>query len=165
MNSSGCNPKSVIVLLSLALQLCFAPQVAGAQSRAQLVVQQGQARLASVAFSPDGRQVLTGGDNIAVLWDEATGFEIRTFYGHSDSVTAAVFAPSGKEIATGSDDHTVRIWDIQSGREIRQFRADDAVKSVSYSHDGTMIAAGTRSASIQVWDAASGRPGITIKPV
>jgi WD40 repeat protein len=156
--------KKLVVLLSLTFPVCFASQKAAAQLQAELVVQQGQAKLASVAFSPDGKQILTAGDNIAVLWDIATGFEVRAFYGHSDLVTSAIFAPSGKEIVTGSDDHTIRIWDVASGREIRQINVDDAVESVSYSHDGTTIAAGTRSADILLWDAASGRPGITIKP-
>ena len=36
----------------------------------------------SVAFSPDGKQALSGsGDNTVKLWDTATGREIRTFSG------------------------------------------------------------------------------------
>lgn len=43
----------------------------------------------SVAFSPDGNQVLTGShDGTAKLWDAASGKEIRRFEGHSDLVRA-----------------------------------------------------------------------------
>src|SRR6201999_540636 len=91
-----------------------------AQLQADLVVQQGQRWLRDVTFSPDGKQLLTAGDDTAILWDVATGNEVRAFYGHADRVNAAVFSPSGKEIATGSEDGTIRIWNVATGKEVRQ---------------------------------------------
>jgi len=60
----------------------------------------------SVAFSPDGSQVLTGsGDNTAKLWDAATGTEIRTFSGYASYVSSVAFSPDGSQVLTGSGRH------------------------------------------------------------
>src|SRR5258708_789492 len=65
------------------------------------------ATVRSVAFSPDGKQILTGSnDYTARLWDAATGKSIRTFFGHTTNVTSVAFSPDGKEVLTGSDDYT-----------------------------------------------------------
>ena len=54
----------------------------------ELVVNKGHSdSVTSVAFSPDGRYVVTGsGDHTAKLWEAATGKELRTFGGHSSGV-------------------------------------------------------------------------------
>ena len=50
----------------------------------------------SVVVSPDGRRVLSGGqDRTSVVWDAETGAEIRRFRGHTDHVTCAAFLPDG----------------------------------------------------------------------
>ena len=51
----------------------------------------------SVAFSPDGRQIVTGSeDNTAKLWDAASGRELLTLKGHRDSILSVAFSPDGK---------------------------------------------------------------------
>src|SRR5207249_2338668 len=77
--------------------------------------------IASVAFSPDGRRIVTGSvDHTAKVWDAATGRELLTLKGHTGTVFSASFSPGGRRIVTGSDDGTARVWfsegDESSGR-------------------------------------------------
>jgi WD40 repeat protein len=50
-----------------------------------------------VAFSPNGKQVVSGSrDKTVQLWDAATGAALQTLEGHSDLVTLVAFSPDGK---------------------------------------------------------------------
>ena len=68
------------------------------------------AQVNTVAFSPDGQQVLSGSDdNQLILWDSASGAVVRRFDGHSGSITAATFSADGAQVLSASGDGTVRI--------------------------------------------------------
>ena len=51
----------------------------------------------SVAFSPDGKQVMSGSCDWTVwLWDAATGAPLQMLEGHTDWVSLVAFSPNGK---------------------------------------------------------------------
>jgi len=116
-------------------------------------------RLRSIAFSPDGRRVVTTSqDRTARLWDASTGRESLVLRGHEDLVSCAAFSPDGRRIVTASFDKTVRIWDSSTGRELTRLVGHaDRVRSAAFSPDGERIVTGSFDKTARVWDIARSR--------
>jgi WD40 repeat protein len=95
----------------------------------------------SVAFSPDGNQVVSGsGDQTVRLWDAATGAALRTLEDHSSDVSSVAFSPDGKQVVSGSRDQTVWLWDAATGAVLQTFESHSAsVNSVAFSPDGKLL--------------------------
>ena len=58
--------------------------------------QTGAAEIRTMAFSSDGRFLLTASGYTVKLWEIATRKEVRTFAGHTDTVDAVAFSPDGR---------------------------------------------------------------------
>ena len=70
----------------------------------------------SIAYSPDGRIIATGGsyeNGLIKLWDIGTGFLLHTLPGHTSGVDHLEFSPDGTLLVSGSYDGSIIIWGIR----------------------------------------------------
>jgi len=140
----------------------------GAHTSAAIFAPTGHHAITSVDFSPDGKQIISGGNmkNSLKLWDAATGREIKSFTGDADAVYSVAFSPDGRYFLSGSANHTIKLWDVRTGKEIRAFTGhtkDDLIDSVAFSHDGRYTLSGGSDSTLKLWDVATGREIRTFK--
>ena len=147
------------LFLVVTLSVCLALPAAAAEQTPIVTFDGHSAEIYSVAFSPDGRYVLTGGgkrDSSAELWDALTGQVVQSFE-HPTSVTSVAFSPDGSTIATISpsylaeDSGSVYLWKVETGELITTLPHDASV--LSFSPDGEQIV--TAGGGVKFWDAQS----------
>jgi len=107
----------------------------------------------SIAFSPDSKYVVSGGDDTARVWDVFTGNEIARVE-PGGFAYAVAFSPDGKYVAS-SHRKTVSVWEAATGKEITRMTFDKFVNAVAFSPDGNYIVVGGNT--IQVLEAHTGK--------
>jgi len=104
----------------------------------------------TVAFSPDGDRLLTGGFTRTVsVWDPRSGRQLDSLTGTFGQVTDLAFSPDGTTIATSSSDGTVKLWDARTLEEILTL-ATGAEGKLAFSPDGTRLAFTTDEGTVRV---------------
>jgi WD40 repeat protein len=153
-----------IVSLAIFLQLPLLATALAQTPKVEIVPITPPHMAYSVAFSPDGARVLSGGfDNTMMLWDVATGRLLRTFLGHTNTIRSVAFSPNGTSALSASQDSTMKLWDVSSGQLLHTYGGHTGtINSAHFSPDGSQIVSGSRSFlgdddSVRLWDTATGQ--------
>ena len=120
----------------------------------------------NVAFSPDGRYLVTGGEEYTVkIWDLQTRQELKTLLGHTGDVCAVAFSSDGRWLATAGEDTTIRIWDAKSWKPVYTLRGHTGVvSSLAFIPNSQRLVSGSRDTTVKVWDVAPDHPATEVLP-
>jgi len=112
--------------------------------------------ITSIAYSPDGKTLLTGSDyNVGKLYDIGKKREIYTLKGHtSNTILSVAYSPDGKMTAIAGVDGVVKIFEAATGCELYTlFGHLSSIRSVAFSPDSQLIASGSLDGSVILWSA------------
>jgi RNA polymerase sigma factor (sigma-70 family) len=114
----------------------------------------------SARFSPDGKTIVSCGEDGVRIWDVGTGKQTLAIPGsETGSSSYAPLSPDGKLIATASGDAGVRFWDVATGKLVRGVGATVEYK-VCFSPDGKRVVtvATKPGMHVQLLDVDTGEP-------
>ena len=129
----------------------------------------------SIAFSPDGTLLASGGfDKTIRLWDSATGEELHVLRGHEGYLNQITFSHDSSLLASGGSigdvsirgDSIVRLWDTATGEELRLLHGHEgSIEAVAFNPDSTRLASSDWHGSIRFWDVATGKEVMALRGV
>lgn len=132
----------------------------------------------SIAFSPDGKFLLSGHQSGWIfIWSTENWENVKAPWGmawilNSGLVPCIKFSPDGKLIASGDWDNRVIIWNTKNWRKIKYFTGSIPsaemnkvgsiwksillqIRSIDFSPDGKLLATGGNDRKVHIWNTSN----------
>jgi WD40 repeat protein len=126
-------------------------------------------RVLSLAFSPDGKQLATGGGEPSRsgelhIWDVEKKTIAKTIEdAHSDTIFGLQFSQDGTKIVSGAADKFVKVHEVATGKHVKSFEGHTHhVLDVSWKADGSQLVSAGADNAIKVWNVQTGEQIRTI---
>jgi WD40 repeat protein len=120
----------------------------------------GISGVSGLVVAPDGKTFAAGTNNGGLLiWDLASGKQLRAFTGFRFGVPRFAFSPDGNVLAAGegrgfemASPSGLRLFDVASGGETPMLAGHKGViTSVAFSPDGRLLATASEDKTVRLW--------------
>lgn len=130
-------------------------QVLGTQPAIQKMLGSHVEKVAAVAFSPDGKFVLSGSwDKTIKSWPlSGASAETRSYSDHDDAVVSVVVHPGRRLVASAGRNGEIRLWRIENGAlsEAAMFDALRRVRRMAFNASGTRLVTTGYDGKATIW--------------
>lgn len=107
-----------------------------------------------VNFSPDGRWIITRGEDKIWLWETENG-KLTHEIAHKESWVR--FSPDSRWLAiVDYNNRQVHLWDVVTGQDAGVIAQGASIQMIEFNPDGRWLATLSQEGSVQVWDVSSG---------
>jgi WD40 repeat protein len=113
-----------------------------------------------VAFTPDGKMLVTASEASIKLWDFANAQQLAMLPDSGEgNLRGLAMSPDGTYVAAWQEQKLVRVWDVRQRKALKPLAlgAADIVKSAIFSPDNKTLAVGSEI-TLSLFDVASGKP-------
>ncbi len=115
-----------------------------------------------LAFSPDGRWLLSAGDS-AILWEVTRAGEKVVLSDSPTSITTLAFSPDGRDLAVVGKNSELVFWQLDKpDTPLSLADAPSDVTALAFSADGRTLATGGARGVIRLWNKATGQEMVTL---
>lgn len=131
-----------------------------------VIVSQGHnAVVRALAYSPNGRLLLSGSeDGMVFRWSPGAAQADSSHKLHEDEVRGLAFSPDSRYFATASKDRTVKVWDAATTANVDSFTGhQEGVYAVAFHPNGNWLASGSGDKTIKLWDRTTGQEMRTLR--
>jgi WD40 repeat protein/serine/threonine protein kinase len=129
-----------------------------AQTQSKIATLEHEALVWSVAFSPDGKHLVsTHTDGAILVWDVAERQRIANLNEHSGAVYAVAYSPDGQRIASTGEDSSIIIWNATTGqKEVVLLGYKSRLNGVAFLPDGKRLFSTGAFEPAALWDLGRG---------